>query len=243
MATLTRKQREIQQREALILNVARAMLIEGGYLGLNMDRIAETTEYSKGTIYQHFSSKEEIMIALCIQSLEIQMAFFERAATFQGRTRERMLAIAEAYELFVRLYPHHVQNWQTIHSASIHAKTSAERQSRLQVCEHHCLSIVSGVIRDAIAQGNLVLPAWSSPEKLTFGLWSIAFGAYMIMASGVSLDAFALENPRDTLHGNYRFLLDGVGWQPLSSAWDYEPTYERIRKEVFANEYRQVETG
>ena len=110
MATSTRKQREWQQRENLILDAARDMLLEGGYLGLNMDRIAEAVEYSKGTIYQHFSCKEDVLSAICTQSLEHMTALFEQGATFDGRTRERMVALGEAYDLFVRLYPHHFQS-------------------------------------------------------------------------------------------------------------------------------------
>ncbi len=47
MSTLTRKQREVHQRELMLLDVARKMLVENGYAGLNMDRLAEATEYSE----------------------------------------------------------------------------------------------------------------------------------------------------------------------------------------------------
>jgi hypothetical protein len=40
MATSARRLRDIQQREELILDMARGMLLESAYLGLNMDRIA-----------------------------------------------------------------------------------------------------------------------------------------------------------------------------------------------------------
>ncbi len=240
MATSARRLREIQQRQAFILDVARGMLIESGYLGLNMDRIAEATEYSKGTIYQHFSCKEEVMIALCIQNLQRQAELFERAATFQGRSRERMAAVAEAFDVFVRLYPHHFQASQIIHSVSIRDKTSEERQLQLQRYGDRLTGVMTGIIRDAMAQGDLSLPPWSSPEKLTFGLWSMAFGAYLLIAGDKPHEALGLENPREILYGNYNALLDGMGWQPLSSAWEYEQTYQRVRKEVFADEYRQL---
>ncbi len=240
MATSARRQREIQQREDLILDVARNMLIENGYLGLNMDRIAEATEYSKGTIYQHFSCKEEVMIALCIQNVETQVTFFERAATFKGNTRERVSAIAEAFELFVHFYPQHFQITQIILSASIRDKTSEERQSHLQRCSDRLTSIITGIIRDAIAQGDLDLPAWSSPEKVTFGLWSMAFGAHLLMAADKPHEALGIEDSREALHGNYHALLDGIGWHPLSSTWDYQATHDRIRKEVFYDEYREL---
>ncbi len=35
------------------------MIVRDGYHGLSMDRIAEALEYSKGTIYQHFSCKKK----------------------------------------------------------------------------------------------------------------------------------------------------------------------------------------
>src|SRR3984885_3865421 len=88
--TLTRKQREIQGREGRILEVARTMIVEDGYHGLSMDRIAEALEYSKGTIYQHFSCKEDILMALANQAIERRLEMFRRAAAFRGKSRERM---------------------------------------------------------------------------------------------------------------------------------------------------------
>mgnify|MGYP001820983313 CR=1 FL=1 len=57
MPALTRKQREILEREELILSAAQKLLHEQGYNHLTMDRVAETVEYSNGTIYNHFASK------------------------------------------------------------------------------------------------------------------------------------------------------------------------------------------
>ncbi len=242
MATTARKQREWQQREELILDVARQMLLEGGYLGLNMDRIAEAAEYSKGTIYQHFSCKEEVLNAICTQSLEQMADLFAQGNTFSGRTRERMIAIGEAYDLFVKLYPHHFQSSQILQTVSIREKTSEARQQRFEAVEHRCIGIVSGIIRDGLTQGDLVLPRWITPEQFTFGLWALSSGAHAIMA-GKPLEDLGIERPHDTLYANYHIMLDGVGWQPLSHVWDYEQTRARIRKEVFRDAYRQLELG
>src|SRR5580698_969718 len=103
--TLTRKQREIQGREARILEVASKMIVQDGYHGLSMDRIAEALEYSKGTIYQHFSCKEDVLMALVNQAMERRLDLFRRAAAYRGSSRERMSAIGVAAELFFRLYP------------------------------------------------------------------------------------------------------------------------------------------
>ena len=83
MSTLTRKQREIQEREELILDVARDMLVERGYLGLTMDRIAKAIDYSKGTVYQHFASKEDLFAELAAGHMQGRIERFARAQGHQ----------------------------------------------------------------------------------------------------------------------------------------------------------------
>ncbi len=50
MSTSARKEREFAQRQELFLETTRQMLLNIGYLNVTMDRIAQETEYSKGTI-------------------------------------------------------------------------------------------------------------------------------------------------------------------------------------------------
>ncbi len=150
---LSPKQQEIRDREVLILDLARAKLVTVGYLGLNMDLIAAELNYSKGTIYNHFSCKEEILLSLAIETLGKRGEMFQRGLDFEGLPRERMAAIGVAAELFVRLYPEHFQVERFIRSQSIWDKTSEERRTRLRWCESHCMELLAGVVRDGIAGG------------------------------------------------------------------------------------------
>ena len=240
MVTATRKQREIQQREAMILEVARDMLAEGGYLGLNMDRIAEAVEYSKGTIYQHFSCKEDILIGLAIQATEKQISMFARAASFDGRPRERLAAICGAFELTVRLYPQHFRVEQILRTASVWEKTSPDRQKLLRSCETGCMNIVAGIIRDAVGQGDLILPDATTPEDLGFALWSLSHGAASIMSTSGPLSELGIGEPFACLRRSMSFMLDGYGWKPLSTEWDYPQTLTRIYSEVFPDEHERA---
>ena len=87
MNTLTRKQREIADRHTRFLDIAKSLIETEGYSTLSMDRIAELAEYSKGTVYQHFSCKEEILIQLCNQNGQILKSLFERACDYSSGTR------------------------------------------------------------------------------------------------------------------------------------------------------------
>ena len=237
----TRKQREIQEREALILETARGMLMERGYLGLTMDRIAEAIEYSKGTVYQHFSSKEDLIVALAAKANDTRGEFFERAAGHLGKSRERALGIAIAVELFHALFPAWLQAEQLIHANSIREKADGDRMQTLRVNENRCSQAVLDIATDGIAGGDL--PADTLPENVAFGLWSMTYGALFLQSSHrrrrprhLPLADQDLRDPTTVLRTNQHALLDGYLWRPLTHEWDYEESENRLLEEVFPEE-------
>ena len=238
MVTISRKERERQQREAKILDLARCMLREVGYLGLSMDRIATQMEYSKGTIYQHFQNKEEIILALANQALEKRLEMFERASTWPAAScsRDRMAAIGAAAERFVERHPQHFAVEQIVRSASIWEKTSEERRQFMQACEGRCMQIVGGIVRDGLAHGDLQLPDERSAEDVVFGLWSLNFGAYTIVTSSESLEENGIRDPIAALRHNQNLMLDGYNWRPLYSEKDYDAIMDQVKAEVFRDE-------
>jgi TetR/AcrR family transcriptional regulator, fatty acid metabolism regulator protein len=58
------KQRQRAEREKLILQVAEEMLAEKGFHETSMEEIAQRVGVSKGTIYLHFASKEDLILTL-----------------------------------------------------------------------------------------------------------------------------------------------------------------------------------
>ena len=236
MHTLTPKQREIQERENRILEVARPIVVREGYHGLNMDRIADEVQYSKGTIYNHFSCKEEIIIALAIQNAAKRVELFQKAAQFKGCARYRMIAIGEAAERFVRDYPDFFQFEQILELASVREKTSEKRQSVIKGSEMQCMSVVAGIVRDAVAAGDLELQNGFTPEQLVFGLWAMTSGAYAIVFSSDSLTHIGLDDPFQTVRDHTAALLDGHCWNPLASEYDPKNVLKKVRKEVFGDE-------
>jgi AcrR family transcriptional regulator len=239
--TLTRKQREVQDREGRIIELARSMIVQDGYHGLSMDRIAEALEYSKGTIYQHFSCKEEILLALVNQTMDQRLDLFRRAAAFRGGSRERIMAVGAACELFFQLYPDHLHIEHTVRISSIREKTSEQRRMCLESCEARCSEVVRGVVRDAVAVGDWQVSDDFGVDELTFGLWSITFGGYSIAATSPSLTNLGIHEPLLAIRRNCIRLLDGVGWKPLSSELDLSSIIERIKREVFPAEFARVE--
>ena len=233
MQTLTPKQREILDREARILAVARPIVVREGYHGLSMDRIADALKYSKGTIYNHFSCKEEIIIALAIQSASKRVELFRKAAQFQAKSRFRMMAIGEAAESFVRDFTDYFLFEEIIQLPSVREKTSEKRQAVIDGCQTQCMSVVAGVVRDAVAQNDLKLPPGMSAEELVFGLWSLTTGAYSIMLKSDLATHFGMDDPFAIVRRHVAAVLDGYHWKPLSKNFDHDKIRSRIGTEVF----------
>lgn len=236
MARQSRKQRETEQREGLILDVARDLLVRQGYLGLRMDDIADAMEYSKGTIYLHFPNKEEIILALANQALETRLAAFAHAVTLRKQSRERLASIGAAAELFVEQFPHFFQVEQIIRIHSIWEKTTEKRRNLMRSCESRCMSIVGGVVRDAVAQGDLELPNDCSPEDIVFGLWSINIGAFTILSSSDSLLELGIKDAVAALRRNINQMLDGYGWTPNSSEVDFDALFDAVKSELMSSD-------
>lgn len=232
MGTLTRKQREIREREQQILVIARQMLLERGYLGLNMDRIAEAIGYSKGTVYQHFSSKEDLLAALCVQTKRKRAEFIEQGVNLDGRPRERMTAVLLADEMFVAQYPDYSRTEELLYIESIAAKASEGQQQKLHAVEEHCINLIGAIINEAVACGDLSVPDHGR-YQMVFGLWALILGSRSAGKSCETLNALVNKDTIGVLRANSQALLDGWGWRPLSSEWDYENTRRRAATEAF----------
>ena len=234
--TETRKQREIRDRERKILEVARRHLLQSGYLGLNMDRIAAEIEYSKGTIYQHFRNKEEILLALANEALDTRFRMFCTAAECEGPARVRMSCVGAACEAFVEHFPHFFMVEQLVRASSIWEKTSPERRELMESCERRCMAKLVQIVRDGVDAGDLTLPEGVMPEEVVFGFWSVSLGAQTISHTSHTLDEIGINNPVVSLHRSQSAMLDGYGWKPLSSDFDYSAHVEQTKEERFRHD-------
>ncbi|MEM1185909.1 MAG: helix-turn-helix domain-containing protein [Planctomycetota bacterium] len=232
MVTAARRQRELLARERLILDTARRMLAERGYLGLNMDRIAEAIEYSKGTIYQHFSSKEDLIAALCNDTAEARAGMFRQAAAFDGKTRERVLAIGIADAIFIKRHPDHFAVESILDLESIVGKITEERREKWIRTKTEMMDVLKGIVGDAIAAGDLHIRNDLPLCAPLYGLWTQSVGHYRIISSD-PLEPFEGIDLHAILWNNYNMMLDGYGWKPLSAEWDYRASAECISKTVF----------
>ena len=227
MNLMSRKQREILEREAQILAVARPILLADGYQALSMDRLASKMDYAKGTLYNHFPNKEEIVAALAIESMELRRKLFEIASTICTSSRERMMAIGCACDIYADECEDHFAVEQLLRNSVIWSKSSQKRQELIRTCELRAMSVVAGVARDAVACGDLVVPTQMSAEELIFGFWALTYGSRSLIASSPSLADVGVSDPKRSIRYHAWTLMNGYNWKPLAS---FEETESRMNE-------------
>lgn len=242
MVSLTRKQRELLDREALILDAAQKMIHQHGYNHLTMDRIAETVEYSKGTIYNHFDSKEDLVCSLCCRCINNLIDVFERAYHYDGPTRERYSAIGIGYSLYHQLHPMDSQNLQTVKNNTVREKVSVEKLAEIESLELKITKIAQSIVQEAIDCGDLDKKHQDQVSTIVFGCWSMHYGALLLDQSDIPLQELGFSPVVSMLWRNTNIYLDGYQWLPLSTTTNSTKLFEKISSALFKDEIKMLGT-
>jgi len=214
------------------LDHAQRLLLQDGFQNLNLDELAEAVEYSKGTLYLHFKTKEDIALAVVTRALKERADFFERALTFQGRSRERIRAIGFACCHFAKVYPDYYNVEMMLKSLSYWEKADEVRQHQYAMQGGRCFRIMHRLVTEGLQQGDLP-PGKLPSEQIVFSIASTAVGSHIMSRNPSALMLAGIDDPLKALCQNVDLLLDGLNWKPLSSDVDYAAVDRRIKKELF----------
>ncbi|TVS13383.1 MAG: TetR/AcrR family transcriptional regulator [Wenzhouxiangella sp.] len=234
MGTRERKQREVQAREELFLSTARRLIREEGLLTLQMARLARACDYATGTLYQHFASKEDLLVALATQRMREHAEQFCRAASWQAGTRDRMFALSVVDHAFNRQHPGFARLLQYVFTEVVWESASPDRRQALQVELEAPAAAVTGIVSQAIADGELV-SGRLTPQELMLGPWGLSAGIQSMQQTRGMLAGLGIEDPTRLLHHHVQAVLNGLGWQPLFDLDDgtaLDGLVARIEREV-----------
>jgi AcrR family transcriptional regulator len=220
MTTQDRKRRERAAREQLFIQTAQEMIREDGLLHLQMSRLAEACEYATGTLYQHFASKEDLLLAIATEDLKRRAAAFVAIPDLPLSSRERMLAVVITDIDFVTSNPDHFRLIQYVSTEVIWDSASTERRDALLEEGAPLSDAVARVVADAVAEGDLPRqPQWR-PVELAAGTWCLTTGMHTLVHANGMLESCSVRDPYALLLHHSQALLNGLGWQPLTDLED-----------------------
>jgi AcrR family transcriptional regulator len=231
----SRKQTQIAERETAILKIAGEIIEQEGFDALTMERVLARVDFSKGTLYNHFTCREDLLVAFHAQCFNEHLVFFERGALFRGRPRERFLAAGMGHDIMHMTRP---QRFRMGLTEEVLAAASDRWRETFLLAHREMMGVFGGIVRDAIATGDL--PVHNTPELLVSAVWALSHGVDELHESGLIFRGVPLEEYKRHETLMFEALLNGFGWRPLSTEHDYRASELRILQEVFPAEARAL---
>ncbi|MDD1795371.1 TetR/AcrR family transcriptional regulator [Enterovibrio makurazakiensis] len=240
-ATLSRKQLAMRDRENELLLIACSIVEREGFAQLNMDKLAAASSYSKGTIYNHFNSKEDLFAALAIQALSKKIPLFTSALNFEGSSREKLIAMHAGMHLFSKLSPILAMCALVSRTPAVTEKSAPERLEKLNTLEDLVVSFGDKFIELGQSSGDIILAPGITSDSIVFANWAMAFGTSSLVNNATQSSCVSRQHDTNIVLQNLNFLLDGMRWMPLSCDFDYQKTWERAEKDLFGEEVALLE--
>lgn len=243
MAPRQLAENELLSRERDILDTAFEVVAEVGMAALTLERVSQNLPYSKGTLYNHFTCKEDLVVALCLASMETFEAMSKRAIAYDGSLRDRMQAILIAYMLYAKVYPIQFMLVVSAKSGQVIERASEARRAALLETETRLMApTIEQLIQPAIESGECAPSLPLSAEQIVFFCWSNSFGAIALLQEDVASCTVRqfMSSEREVLVSS-NLLLDGLRWAPLSADHDWRAQARRAATRLFADELALLE--
>jgi AcrR family transcriptional regulator len=147
---------------ARIIAVARRLFVARNYADVTTDMIAREAEVTKGGLYHHFASKEQLYTSMMLTDLERTRRIFESAVEAPGSCRERL---AQLTRDFLEL-PEEEREVTRLVRRDINIFTGEERDRLVRAYQLALPEQIEAIIEDGIddgelAPGNARILSWS----------------------------------------------------------------------------------
>jgi AcrR family transcriptional regulator len=165
--------REGRRRD--ILDAAREQMAAGGYLALNMRDIARRASVSPGTLYQYFSTKEEIFATLYAEAIEAHNLDLAEICADASDLESLLVDVANSYLDQYAAYGRYFTMWAALRTEDASHDPALPRELALAL-RHAAFTqgelIIGGIRRVAgSGRGRLL----DQPVAMTF-VWSALNG-------------------------------------------------------------------
>ena len=227
----------LRAREQDIIDSTITLIDKHGVENITMDKVVSAVAYSKGTVYKHFLGKEDLILTVGNQAINIMYDLFNRAALYQGCPRERMLLLNISYLIYAILHPALFKSVQCAKSPTVYGKSSAKRLKEQESLESKVMNTSLGIIEDAIKNSQFAVPAHMDIQQVSVAIWSQNFGTISLLSDEVEQCSGrnGLIVEREIINFS-NILLDGFKWLPLTEEKDYHQSIEVALQKTFPSE-------
>lgn len=152
MENLSRREREKLARKEEIINAAENLFYEDGYDNVSMDQIAKKAEFTKRTIYQYFTSKEDLFFAVAHRGFVKMFSYFQKASQ-KGKTAFEKLHLAcLAYYQFYKDCP---ETFRLMNYIGYVKKNNSPQQKEWMEFDNRMFEQIARIVKDGKKDGSI----------------------------------------------------------------------------------------
>ena len=214
MDKTTKREQLLAEREQLFINATREQICQKGLLGVQMATIAKACDYATGTLYHHFNSKEDLLMAVCTCIAADRIAYFRRVYEWDAPSRQRMFAYTVASSLFAQHHPEHFRLEQYIMTEVIWQACAPQRRQAFLAAMRPAGEMANSIVEQAVQQGDVDAHG-HVPLAIASGQWTMSTGMQTLVHADGMLAQFGLNAPYQILLRNIQLQLNALNWRPL----------------------------
>jgi AcrR family transcriptional regulator len=220
-------------KEDAMLDAARALLIEGGFHLLTIERVASRMNHSRTTLYKVVASRSFLLGKVALRTASRLENTLARLDQFEGCSRKRIWAMVVGYELFSRCSPEDFALHQLLGSDALRNQMAATDLDELQRIREIGFRRIGVEVEKAISAGDLQIDP-SLKAAVMSSLYALASGYLSQFGSATeSTRLFQINDRSSSFFRAISVYLDGEQWKPLASQFDYD----HLRMEILNQFY------
>lgn len=116
MSVTNWKEREREQRQNDILNVAETLFFSKGYDNVSMNSIATEAGLAKSTLYIYFNTKEELFYEIVLRGIKILNNTIQENTDKKTTGLKKLIAFKTAYKQYIKKHPEYFQAYNYFQS-------------------------------------------------------------------------------------------------------------------------------
>jgi TetR/AcrR family transcriptional regulator len=174
-AKFIKRQTRIDGKKNFILLAAEKIMTNKGINGLNMDLVAQETNFAKGTLYLYFKSKEEILAHLTIKARQLLLDKFQRSIKGISNEVEQLKAVLWANFYFGqknKLY-YELLSFYEVNNSLKETEELKESIAGLAI-------FITKIVEDGKSK-NLIKPT-ANARELVYILWATNVGMMQLIS-------------------------------------------------------------
>ena len=102
--------------------------------------------------------------------------------------------------------------------------------------EQKVIGIAMGIVKEAIACGDIDEQNNNVADSIVFGSWSLHYGAVLLGQSDIPLTELGFSPVMQMIWSNAQKLLDGYGWKPCGEEINSQQLFTRLTTSLFSAE-------